>query len=208
MAATYERLNWPRHKPRTKSHERKRAAFSQAGGQWSKTNVSMQTALDRLFTQIDGLDRKFQTDYTLTLETPFGRAGYPLSNRRTPEDCGVAVYFTLFNRPVVLACDKWDRVEDNIVAIAKHIEALRGQERWGVATTEEAFAGHMALPPPMTGGEPWYLVMNLSPDATVMEIKDRYRKMAKQHHSDAGGDNDRMSALNVARDQALRDAIT
>lgn len=206
MSVTFARLNWPRHKPRTLAHIRKRAAFKQSNGRGWQESVSMPNALRRLHNQIDALDRKYHTDYTLTLETPFGQQGRPLSNRRTPDDCGAAVYFNLNNKPIVLACDKWDRVEDNIIAVAKHIEALRGQERWGVATVEEAFAGHMALPAPMQMGAHWTTVLNLAADATPDQITKRYRSMAKQHHADAGGSDTQMTALNVAKDQALREA--
>lgn len=61
-------------------------------------------------------------------------------------DRGAAVYFEMKGKPVSLACDKWNRVEDNIWAIAKHIEALRGQQRWGVGSIEQAFRGYTALP--------------------------------------------------------------
>jgi hypothetical protein len=60
-------------------------------------------------------------------------------------DPGIAVYFTLGKKRVVLACDKWAAPQENIYAIAKHVEALRGQDRWGVGSIEQAFAGYMAL---------------------------------------------------------------
>ena len=62
--------------------------------------------------------------------------GLPRSDQATPADPGVAVYFELDGKTIVLACDKWNRVADNIYAIAKHVDALRGQDRWGVGTVE------------------------------------------------------------------------
>jgi hypothetical protein len=58
------------------------------------------------------------------------------------------VYFKLHGKDRVLACDKWDRVADNIAAIAAHIDAIRRQDRYGVGTIDQAFAGYSALPPP------------------------------------------------------------
>jgi len=83
------------------------------------------------------------------------RDGQPYSDRSQPADTGVAVYFDLKGRQVSLACDKWNRVEDNVWAIAKHVEALRGQERWGVGSIEQAFRGYMAKKHhPDRGGDP------------------------------------------------------
>jgi hypothetical protein len=45
------------------------------------------------------------------------------------------------------ACDRWDSVADNVQAIRKTIEALRGIERWGTGDmVQRAFAGFVALP--------------------------------------------------------------
>ena len=51
------------------------------------------------------------------------RDGLPYARQRTPEDPGAAVYFKLESVPegLVLACDRWLRVEDNIAAVAAHI---------------------------------------------------------------------------------------
>ena len=43
-----------------------------------------------------------------------------------------------------------------------------------------------------------YAVLEVSPTATAAEIKAAYRRLVKQHHPDAGGDDQRMLALNAA----------
>ena len=96
-----------------------------------------------------------------------GGDGAPTANYRQPSDPGAPVYFSVNKKPVVLACDKWVHVEDNIWALAKHIEALRGQDRWGVGTIEQAFRGYMALPGiGETGGVSWWKVLGVSINAT------------------------------------------
>lgn len=127
--------------------------------------------------------------------------GLPYSNQPRMKDPGVAVYFTLKNRPVVLACDKWERVECNLWAIAKHIEALRGQERWGIGTVEQAFTGYMALPAPMVL-KPWWEVLGLIEDCRYESALDRYRHLAKINHPDNGGDTANMAEINTAWDDA------
>ena len=43
-----------------------------------------------------------------------------------------------------------------------------------------------------------YAVLEVSPTATAAEIKAAYRRLVKQHHPDAGGDDQRILALNAA----------
>jgi hypothetical protein len=80
--------------------------------------------------------------------------GQPYANRRVPDDAGVAVYFTYKSRQMCFACDKWRDAYDNIYAIGKTIEALRGIERWGTGDmVEQAFTGFVALPAPKSPSE-------------------------------------------------------
>lgn len=129
--------------------------------------------------------------------------GLPYSNRRAPQDPGAAVFFKLKNKPCSLACDKWTRVEDNLYAIAKHIEALRGQERWGVGSVEQAFAGYTALPPAGTSvGMSWWNVLGCAHDAPFEVAKEAFRDKARVAHPDNGGSHEAQVALNAAWDQA------
>ena len=49
-----------------------------------------------------------------------------------------------------------------------------------------------------------YGVLGVSPQASAAEIKAAYRALVKRHHPDAGGDDERILALNAAWEQ-LRD---
>lgn len=50
----------------------------------------------------------------------------PYRDGRDPSDPGAAVYFTMRGEGKVFACDRWYRMRDNVRAIGKTIEALRG----------------------------------------------------------------------------------
>ncbi len=108
-------------------------------------------------------------------------------SRRDPDDPGVAFYFDLDGKPHVLACDRWNSVADNIAAIAAHIEALRGQERWGVADLRQAFAGHAALPAPdHVAPLQWRKHIGLPAGRVTREQLDAaYRREARSAHPDA-----------------------
>ena len=45
------------------------------------------------------------------------------------------LYFRLKDKPIVLACDRYDTVEANLAAIAAHIDAMRAMERHDVGAT-------------------------------------------------------------------------
>lgn len=115
--------------------------------------------------------------------------GQPYSGLAQPNDTGAAVYFKLKGREVSLACDKWTRVEDNVWAIVKHIEAIRGQERWGVGSVEQAFRGYMALPAiGQTSGLNWWQVLGVAINASPEQVREAYLILVKKHHPDVGGD--------------------
>lgn len=130
--------------------------------------------------------------------------GLPRSNRRPPSDPGVAVYFRLDGEPHVLACDKWDKPEHNLWAIAKHIEALRAQDRWGVGTLKQAFTGYKALPAPGDDG-PWWAVLGFEHEPETLEqAHAQYRRLSIKAHPDSGGTEAEFKALNEAYAAAQR----
>ncbi len=189
--------NWPVGRPRTAS--RKHALFNSGG-----KSLLFDQAVARLAQQVKavtpiGRDWRMRE---LTLSTNFElRAdGRPRRDRGIPIDPGVAFFFELDGKPHLLACDRWDSIAGNIAAIAAHIDALRGQERWGVATLHEAFAGHVALPAP----EQWWQVLGLTASAPVDLIQRRYRELARSAHPDTGGSEAAMARLNAARDEGLK----
>jgi hypothetical protein len=127
--------------------------------------------------------------------------GTPYSNQAQPSDPGAAIYFILKGKPIVLACDRWNRVEDNVYAVAKHIESIRAQDRWGVGRIEQAFAGYMALPAPMTL-KPWWQVLGVPENAPREAIESAWRHLAKKNHPDLGGTHEGMSEINTAWENA------
>lgn len=202
MSVSAYPLSWPTGWIRTRAGQHQRARFSQtsySGNYASSKPVSVATARERLQGELDRLGARnvvLSTNLELRLD------GQPRSDRSEPYDSGAAVYFDLEGKATVLACDRWDRVADNIVALAKHIEAMRGMDRWGVGSLEQAFTGYQALPAP----DPWWKVLGLlGPTRSERDIKQAYRIAAADSHPDRpGGSHDKMAELNAARDEGLK----
>lgn len=193
-------LRWPEGRPRTPDAQRKPALWKQNG-----KPITLGASRVRLLGQLEMISsgRAFwRTDsHVLSSNIRFTRTGARDRNySRDPDDPGVALYFRLDQQPLVLACDRWTTVQDNIAAIAAHIEALRGQERWGVADLAQAFAGHTALPPP----EQWWQVLSVTSSATPAEIDAAWRAKMRTAHPDHGGTNQLAARLNRARDEGKR----
>jgi hypothetical protein len=186
-------LCWPVGRPRTQYPKR------------SRFETTFSLARDCLMQEIRMLGGK---DPVLSTNIPLRRDGLPLANHRMPHDLGVAVYFTYRGRQMCFACDQWDRIQDNIHATRKTIEALRGIARWGTGDMmERAFTGFEALPAPGAHAKrQWWQVLGVSPQATAEEIKTAYRKQAMACHPDHGGNEALMAEVNAAYSEASRAA--
>jgi len=200
-------LTWPTGWKRTGQLQRRRATFIQTKTDFveklgvrekrkSTVRVSVNEAAQRLQYQLDALGA---THAVLSTNLRLRLNGLPSGNQVEPFDTGAAVYFDLKREPRCLACDKWDRVADNIAAIANHIDALRRIDRYGVGTLEQAFTGYTALPP--TAAD-WWIVLGLDRSASLERIEQRFRELAREHHPDKGGDHDTMSRFTAAREAA------
>lgn len=199
MSVSAYPLQWPAGWPRAKT--RIRASFGKktwdSSYRWqSASRLTVADARQRLQDELDRLGARY---VTLSTNIELRMDGMPRSGQAEPADPGAAVYFRLDGKPIVLACDKWDRAADNIAAIAKHIEALRGMDRWGVGSTKQAFAGYEALPAP----EQWWQVLGVPQTASKEEIRAAYRRLAREAHPDQGGSDAAMARLNAARDAGV-----
>lgn len=180
-------LSWPARQARTPRHLR-------------KFNVSMKaTTVSTASVQIqDEVRRLGGTDLVLSTNLQLRVDGFPRSGQPDPEDTGAAVYFTRKGKDLVFACDRYNSVRQNLRAIGLHLEALRGMERWGVGTLDQAFAGYQALPE-TAGLDPWWKVLGASePPRSIDELREIYRAAARQAHPDTGGSHEAFVRVQTA----------
>lgn len=174
-------LAWPGSRPRT------------AWPQRSRFEVPFSTARDELMREISLLGGTLPV---LSSNIRLKRDGLPYANEPEPADKGIAVYFTYKKQQMCFACDRWDRVRDNIQAVRHTIAALRGIDRWGTGDMmQQAFTGFVALPAPKDPHD----VLGVRPGASPEEIDAAWRRKAKEVHPDAGGSGDAMHEINEAR---------
>lgn len=197
-------LSWPRTKNRTPAHKRVKfgvfkTARDRVGGEntyGGQQRVTVAGALDRLRRELKMLDAR---NVVISSNLALRQDGFPRSDRRAPEDPGVAVYCRVDGDPVALACDKFVDVAQNIAAVAAHIGASRAIERHGVGSLREIFRGFLALPGAVAPDD-WREV--LGEPKTLREAEARYYDAMRTAHPDVGGSQAEAAKLNAAIAQA------
>lgn len=216
-------LSWPKGRARTPAGQRIADAPFSVGeniaiakrerlpdGQWKDNfvtrrrtkTVGLPVAVDRLEDQLERLGAQ-ATVLSTNLELRLN--GQPRAGQKDPEDPGAAVWFNLGKKRIVLACDKWTRVADNIAALAAHIRSLRSMESYGVGTVEQAFAGYRALEDFSGGQMPWKRVLGFPEDSrpTLADVEAKWKARLKEVHPRMQGESGlQAQQLNVAMTQA------
>lgn len=184
-------LSWPTGRPRTNPDRRESARF--------KTTFAI--ARDELMREIARLGGR---NLVISTNVPLRNDGLPYATYRKIDDEGVAIYFTYKNKAMCFACDRWNKVEDNMWAICKTVDALRGVARWGTGDMlEAAFTGFTALPPAQEQeARSWWVVLGVDRDDSIEKIRNAYLRLRGQHHPDRGGDAARFMEV----EQAFRTA--
>lgn len=210
-------LSWPAGWKRTEPSDRTRGKFAKMG--WSgepgsaqnfrhARDLSLAEAVSRLLGEL-GRFGVVVGDSVISTNVPVRLDGLPRGDARVPADPGVAVYWQRLvdQAPKVMAIDRYDRVQDNVAAVAATLEAMRAIERHGGAVIlDRAFTGFTALPSPIAAARPWREVLGLT-GATVSPavVKDAYRKARGAGHPDKGGSPGAFVAVQDAYHQAARE---
>jgi hypothetical protein len=189
-------LQWPPGRPRTPANQRERSKFKVPG---------IGTARDELLREVRLMGGRHAV---ISSNLRIKGDGLPYADQRQPDDAGVAVYYTdRKGRQKCFACDRWRKVEENMRAVAKAIEALRGIARWGTGEmVEAAFTGFSALPPATVTQRRWHEVLGLPPASTRDQVAEAYRRLSLERHPDRGGTTEQQAELNAAVDAFDRES--
>ncbi|VWB69734.1 J domain-containing protein [Burkholderia lata] len=200
MIAAYP-LQWPDGWPRMQAHARVHGKFNtkRRGARFADAL----TVADGVTRVLDELGRfgVGRDDIVISTNIRTRLDGLPRSDQRAPDDPGVAVYWqTRAGHRRVMAIDQYQRVADNLAAVAATLDAMRAIERHGGARIlERAFTGFAALAAPDRTRH-WREVLGVPPEMREMwQVRATYRRRAMEFHPDRpGGSHDAMAELNAA----------
>lgn len=123
--ATRYPLAWPDGWHRTPAHQRKRATFgrkeTRPGNSWkSHARLTVNDATCRVLAELERLGVVRDDDIIISTMIRVRLDGRPRSGEPEPNDPGVAVYWERSNEPPrCMAIDLYDRVADNLAAVAE-----------------------------------------------------------------------------------------
>lgn len=185
-------LTWPKDWPRNKS----------------RGTSQFKTTLHKALENVQGELQRFAKDSDIAVKDVMISSNFALGNQN-PADSGVAVYFSWDGAPTCIAVDRYNKIEENLQAIYRCIEAERVKLRHGgLNLVRAAFRGYAALPPPLAAGsgKPWHETLGVKANAEWGAIVAAHRKLAKENHPDLqGGSANRMAAINEAFDLAKKE---
>lgn len=189
-------LTWPEGWRRTTPANRHSGQFRNRANR-----IQIGEAVKRVLYELSRLgigdaDAVISTNLRLRLD------GLPRADQGEPIDSGVAVYWEDRNGKMkVMAVDQYDRVADNLAAVAATLEAMRAIERHGGGEIlERSFTGFTALPPPP---DP-FKIIGVTRDATEASVNAAYRAKMRAAQLESVPDHNFIVELNCARDAALK----
>jgi hypothetical protein len=171
-------LQWPAGYKRTPDHRRTNSKFKQ-------TPEAAQNILRNELRIMGGTNLIISSNVNVRKDgfIYFDMANSPI------EEPGVAIYFKYKGKDISMCCDQFRRPWENLYALAKGIEALRGMERWGVSEfLDRAFTGFKALPEAtMADKEIWKTLALPGKPAHEEHVHSAYKQQAKKVHPDVEG---------------------
>lgn len=226
---TYAPLSmWPAGRPYTEPGLREPARFQGGGkyqadplqpGQGTRWVAGKRTPLSRTLEDLDReltavsakdvvvqLDAANKDDFRRELR----RDGQVRDDARMKSPAVVVSFLRgADKRPLVFACDFFQRWQDNLRAIALGLESLRRLERYHIAQTGDQYRGWMALPastmPALSTEQAAGVLARRAPWSAEEIVGDSeiakraYRAAAGRTHPDAGG-NGTVSDFNLVQE--------
>ena len=186
------------------AHRRTRAKFGRqtqsSHGSWKiREGLTIAQAVQRVRDELGRMGIR-DDDLVISTNLDLRLDGLPRSNQREPSDPGVSVYWTQQRgaAPRCMAIDRYDRVADNLAAIAATLDAMRAIERHGGAEIlNRAFTGFTAIE--HQASKPWHVVLGVPSYAPTDEVRIAYRRARAATHPDRdGGDAELFGAVQAA----------
>lgn len=190
MTAEKFPLAWPQGYPVTEYREP------------SKFKCTFAEARDGIFNE---LNRLGADEFFISCNIERNKKGELVGGRLIYDNPGVAVYFKFNGEQKVIACDKWKYIHENLRAVEKSLDSIRGLDRWGCTNIiSQAVSGMKALPQNAGASNmAWWQVLGVQQTTPESEIEFAYRQLIKKYHPDKRytGDNDKFIRVQEAYKQ-------
>ncbi|MCV7255647.1 molecular chaperone DnaJ [Mycobacterium hackensackense] len=175
--------------PRELTRDRQRSPFSAT---WTST----MTILDRELHHLGAGRHRADSVLQIALrEQDFRLDGMPYA-RAVPDHPGVILNIDGNKGPMSMPCDKFNRWQDNLRAIALSLEALRRVDRYGTTPGNEQYRGWLAIEQAGSAASPREAAEVLAKAAGLVDVvfdmshanvTRLYRSAVKAAHPDRNG---------------------
>jgi len=184
-------LQWPAGWKRTAPGQRKPAKFGKKGIGYGKAKLTVAEAIKRVRGELQHMGVKGD-DQVVSTNVPLRLDGWPRSDAREPADPGVAVYWRDMSKDGQpsrsMAIDMYDRVADNLAALAATLEAMRAIKRHGGAEIlDRTFTGFTAIEHKPSGEAHWSDILDCDRNASTSEVRAAFMRARSRAHPDTGG---------------------
>ncbi len=158
-----------------------------------RTNTTWTEARSRreILRQLDRWERDDKGDAYI-----IGKSDFPV-----PKEIGApeaTLRFELRGQNIAISCGSQPTYRDNLRCVAFAVEAMRMNEKRGIADTMRK--AYLMLEAPKEQRDP-YEVIGVRPDASEAVLNAAYKAQANERHPDKGGSDDAMQELNEARER-------
>lgn len=207
-------LQWPTGWKRTPAAARTRARFAKkerkysdhvrpdgSRGSWlAGKEITIAEGVERVRAELTRMGVR-DDDLVINSNLLLRLDGFPRSGQAEPADPGIAVYWRDGAETRCMAIDRYDRVADNLAAIAATLDAMRAIERHGgAAILDRAFTGFSALPPPAPA-RAWWITLGVPAGADPTVVEASYRRLRALHHPDRGGNAEAFHEVQLAYEE-------
>lgn len=192
-------LTWPDGWKRSKKQEH--APFGRRGANNYLRDVTLSEAATFVLGELKRMGIP-KAEVIISTNVKLRLDGLPYSDQKEPADGGASVWWKDGDSRKVIAIHRYYRVADNLYAIGKTIEALRGIDRWGSGEIlERTFTGFTALP--NLQEETWNQVIDVAAHMPTADVKEIFRKRRFKAHPDQGGSDSEFHRVNQAYEKFM-----
>jgi len=126
-------------------------------------------------------------------------------NDKKHKDKGACVYFYINGQFLYVPCDRWHKLEDNILAISFVLKQINKFDKLCNKQIKQKILEQLIKKQSeiLLDKRHWHVVLGVDEDANIEDIKKQYKKLVKIYHPDNGGTAESFIELQEAYNIAI-----